>query len=63
MLGFHFHGSADTSPAKMSPEDPRKQTLEILELPIAKVIYPEGQQPEIVPDEQFRRRRLPFTLE
>jgi len=63
MLGFHFHGSADTSPAKMSPEDPRKQTLEILELPIAKVIYPEGQQSEIVPDEQFRRRRLPFTLE
>ena len=63
MLGSHFHGSADTSPAKMSPEDPRKRTLEILELPIAKVIHPDGQQPEIVSDGQFRRRRLPFTLE
>jgi hypothetical protein len=63
MLGSHFHGSADTSPAKMSPEDPRKRTLEILALPIAKVIHPDGQQPEIVSDGQFRRRRLPFTLE
>jgi len=63
MLDSHFHGSADTSPAKMSPEDPRKRTLEILALPIAKVIHPDGQQPEIVSDGQFRRRRLPFTLE
>jgi len=63
MLDSHFHGSADTSPAKMSPEDPRKRTFEILALPIAKVIHPDGQQPEIVSDGQFRRRRLPFTLE
>jgi len=63
MLGSRFHGSADTSPAKMSPEDPRKRTLEILELPLAKVIYPNGQQPDIVSDRQFRPRRLGFTLE
>ena len=63
MLGSRFHGSADTSPAKMSPDDPRKRTLEILELPLAKVIHPNGQQPEIVSDGQFRPRRLAFTLE
>ena len=50
MLGSHFHGSADTSPAKMSPEDPRKNIIEILGLPLAKVVHLNGQQAETEPD-------------
>ena len=50
MLGSRFHGSADTSPAKMSPEDPRKSIIEILGLPLAKVVHLNGQQAETEPD-------------
>jgi hypothetical protein len=61
---YPFHGSADTSPEKMSPGDPRKRTLDILGLPIAKVIPSDTdvQHLEIVSDGPFRRRLL-FTLE
>jgi len=64
LFDYPIHGSADTSPGKMSPSDPRKRVLDILRLPIAEVIPTDAevQHVEPVSDGAFRRRLL-FTPE